>query len=235
MDGLDVNGDRLDVNGHAHRRREESIEGVLEKRSGYDRRLSRRQRAAAAAAAAAEGGGRSQPPAAGGGCWCASMSDDEGAFVWGGGAGAGDSDSDDDDDGDGDFSNPAQLGGDGDDDGAFVWGGGGGGGGSSDDSDIDDGERSDSDEGRAAEPQSSLDLLGSLLAGADMTDAIRQPEPEPEPQAAPKKRNKRAGEVRSPTAPPARTAQCPRDLSALMRASPRCCPTRFCRKRTQSR
>jgi hypothetical protein len=132
------------------------------------------------------------------------MSDDEGAFVWGGGAGAGDSDSDDDDDGDGDFSNPAQLGGDGDDDGAFVWGGGGGGGGgSSDDSDSDDGERSDSDEGRAAEPQSSLDLLGSLLAGADMTDAIRQPEPEPEPQAAPKKRNKRAGEVRSPTAPPA--------------------------------
>ena len=115
------------------------------------------------------------------------MSDDEGAFVWGGGDGAGD-------DGD-DFSNPALGGDDGDEDGSFVWAGGGGGDSSSDEDHSDSG----SDRGGAAEPQSSLDLLGSLLAGADMTDAIRQPEPEPEPKAAPKKKNKRAGEVRPPS------------------------------------
>eukprot|EP01043_Picozoa_sp_COSAG02_P023052 COSAG02_NODE_1219_length_13812_cov_108.713629_5_plen_180_part_00 len=117
------------------------------------------------------------------------MSDDEGAFVWGGGEGTGD--------GDDDFSNPALGGddGDGDEDGSFVWGGGGGGDTSSDEEHSDSG----SDRGGAAEPQSSLDLLGSLLAGADMTDAIRQPEPEPELKAAPKKKNKRAGEVRPPS------------------------------------
>ena len=117
------------------------------------------------------------------------MSDDEGAFVWGGGDGAGD--------GDDDFSNPALAGDDGDGDGSFVWGGGGGGGGDS--SSDEDHSDSGSDRGEAAEPQSSLDLLGSLLAGADMTDAIRQPEPEPELKAAPKKKNKRTGEVRPPS------------------------------------
>lgn len=109
-----------------------------------------------------------------------SDAENDGAFNWGGGNGAGD-----------DFADP--LGDDDDDGSSFVWGGGGGGG----ESDTSDEARSDSgsDGGGAAEPQSSLDLLGSLLAGADMTDAIRQPEPEPEPQIAPKKRNKRAGQV----------------------------------------
>ena len=47
---------------------------------------------------------------------------------------------------------------------------------------------------------SSLDLLGSLLAGADMTDAIRAPEPEPEPEQQPKRKKKRAGEKKDPKA-----------------------------------
>lgn len=118
------------------------------------------------------------------------MSDgeEEGAFVWGGGDG----------DGDDDFTNPALGGEDGEDDGSFVWGGGGGG----EDSDSDEGSSNrGSDDDGAAQPQSSLDLLGSLLAGADMTDAIRQPEPEPELKAAPKKKNKRGGEVLLPCIP----------------------------------
>ena len=119
-----------------------------------------------------------------------SGSEEEGAFVWGGGDGAGD----------GDFTNPALGGEDGVDDGSFVWGGGGGDDDDDSNSDEEDSNRG-SDDGGAAQPQSSLDLLGSLLAGADMTDAIRQPEPEPEPTAVPKKKNKRAGEVLLPCIP----------------------------------
>ena len=48
--------------------------------------------------------------------------------------------------------------------------------------------------------QAFFGLLGSLLAGADMTDAIRAPEPEPEPEQQPKKRKKRAGEKKDPKA-----------------------------------
>ena len=63
------------------------------------------------------------------------------------------------------------------------------GGGDSDD----DGTTGHAESGGA--PASSVDLLSSLLAGADMEDAIRQeePEPEPEPEKPKKKKNKRAG------------------------------------------
>ena len=115
------------------------------------------------------------------------MSDDEGAFVWGGGDG---DDAAMSDDGSDDFVNPA-LGGGGDDygdDNNFSWGGGGMG-----DSDDDGGySNEDAEEGgRAGEPASSLDLLGSLLATSDMTGAMREPEPEPEPAAMVKKKNKK--------------------------------------------
>lgn len=125
------------------------------------------------------------------------MSDDENAFVWGGGDGA-DADVSSDDAGDEEAEgeeNSFQWGGggggdDADGENSFNWGGGGGG----DDDDSDEEHSEDDEKGAGAgEPASSLDLLGSLLSTADMTGAMREPEPEPEPQAqAAKKRNKHA-------------------------------------------
>ena len=126
------------------------------------------------------------------------MSDDENAFVWGGGDGA-DADVSSDDAGVEEAEgqeNSFQWGGggggsdDADGENSFNWGGGGGG--DDDDSDEEHSE-DDANVAGAGEPASSLDLLGSLLSTADMTGAMREPDPEPEPQAQPaKKRNKHA-------------------------------------------
>jgi hypothetical protein len=112
------------------------------------------------------------------------MSDsDDGDFVNPALLGGGGGDSDEDDGG---FVNPALMGrGDEDEDAFFnpsLMGGG---------SDDDAGYGGGSDDETAdGAPQSSVDLLSSLLADADMTDAMRQPEPEPEPEPKPKKKKK---------------------------------------------
>jgi hypothetical protein len=111
----------------------------------------------------------------------------------------------DDDDG---FVNPALSGmlagsdgeensDDDDDDSAFAWNPSMMGGGESDQSDEED---EDAGYG-GGEPAAgnSLDLLSSMLAGVDMADAMRQPEPEKEEEQVQKKvQNKtRTGGVRS--------------------------------------